>query len=65
MKGLAAYEDPEHEGNSPKYRTGKTCVEPGCDKAAGTRWGPYWCFKHNVERIKRIDAKMSKLARGG
>ena len=49
------FENPEYEGNSSKYHTGKKCIERGCEKPAGTTWSPYWCFEHNVERIKRVD----------
>lgn len=50
------YENPDHDGNSPKWHTGKPCVEKGCKKPAGTWWSPAWCFDHNVERMKRISA---------
>lgn len=50
------YENPEHDGNSPKWHTGKACVEKGCKKPAGTWWSPAWCFDHNVERMKRVSA---------
>ena len=58
---MRAYEDPNHEGNSSKHHTGKPCCEPGCDSPAGTWWGPYWCFKHSVERIQRIDASFKSI----
>lgn len=61
MSGLLAFEDPDHEGNSAAYRTGKTCIEKGCDEPAGTKWSPLWCFKCNVERIKRISASLEAL----
>jgi len=53
---LIAFEDPDHPGNGPKYLTGKFCIEQGCDRPAGTAWSPLWCFEHNVERIRRINA---------
>jgi hypothetical protein len=58
---MLAFEDPNHEGNSPKYHTGKPCMTQGCDKPAGTWWSPYWCFEHNVERIKRIDTQFAEI----
>jgi hypothetical protein len=61
MTTLIAFEDPNHEGNSPKYHTGKPCIEPGCDKPAGTWWSPYWCFEHNVERIKRVTRQFDEI----
>lgn len=51
---MRAFEDPKHEGNSKKYHTGKTCIEKGCDRPAGTWWSPSWCFAHNVARMTRI-----------
>lgn len=52
------YENRKHEGNSAKYHTGKTCAEKGCEKPAGTFWGPLWCFDHNVERMRRITSAL-------
>lgn len=53
------YENPDHDGNSSKWRTGKQCVEKGCKKPAGTWWSPHWCFEHNVERMKRVSAGLN------
>ena len=61
---MNAYENPNHEGNSSKYHTGKTCIKPGCNNPAGTTWSPYWCFECNVKRIKRIDGQLIKLQAG-
>lgn len=58
---MLAYEDPNHEGNSAKYLTGKRCIE--CGKPAGTKWGKFWCFDCNVKRIKRIDKQFSDLSK--
>ena len=58
MEELLAYEDPMHEGNSAKYLTGKRCIVEGCFRPAGTMWSPYWCFKHNVERIKKVNKQL-------
>jgi len=30
---LMSYQDPEHKGNGPKYHTGRTCCESGCEFA--------------------------------
>jgi len=62
MITLAAFEDPAHEGNSAKYHTGKPCTVMGCLDPAGTWWGVHWCFKHNVERLKRIEAGLNDAA---
>jgi hypothetical protein len=58
---MPGYKDPNAEGNSAKYHTGKPCIEPGCNEPAGTGWGPHWCFKHNVERIDRISRQMEQI----
>lgn len=55
------YSDPAHEGNSSKYHTGKPCAVSGCKNPAGTMWGTYWCFEHNVERIERTDKNLREL----
>jgi hypothetical protein len=60
-----AFEDPNHEGNSPSYHTGKPCIEKGCERPAGTWWSPHWCFEHNVERIKRISKQFDDLLNRG
>jgi len=60
---IDAYEDPDHKGNSSKYHTGKPCIVPGCNKPAGTHWGPPWCFEHNVHRIKRIARDLENINR--
>jgi len=58
---LEAFEDPENVGNSPKYHTGKKCIEKGCNKPAGTAWSPFWCFECNVKRMKRIAQQLENL----
>ena len=58
---MAGYDDPNHDGNSEKYLTGKLCIEPDCDQPAGTAWGPHWCFEHNVKRLNRIDEQFTKM----
>ncbi len=58
---MKPFEDPDHQANSSLYHRGKTCIEPGCKNPAGTVWSPYWCQKHNAERILRIDREMESL----
>ena len=58
---MSGYDDLTHRGNSPEYHTGKRCVEKGCGELAGTAWSPYWCVKHNIERINRISSSLSKI----
>ena len=60
---MKAFEDSDHEGNSAAYHTGKRCVTKGCKEPAGTWWSPHWCFKHNVERIRGIDASLNDIIR--
>ena len=54
--------DPNHDGNSSKYHTGKPCSVKGCAEPAGTWWGPSWCQKHNHERLERIGATLEDMA---
>jgi hypothetical protein len=61
---LLAFEDPNHPGNGPKYHTGKQCYVHGCTNPAGTAWSPYWCFEHNVERIRCVDKQLSDIVAG-
>lgn len=58
---MDAFENIDDPGNSCEHWTGKVCIAPGCIRPAGTAWGPYWCFEHNVERIKKIDEQLNKL----
>lgn len=55
------YRDPEHEGNSSKYLTGKICIERKCQNIAGTRWGKFWCFHCNVKRMDKINEAFSEM----
>jgi hypothetical protein len=55
---MMAFEDPANAGNSPKYHTGEKCIEPGCERPAGTAWSPYWCFECNVKRLRRITVEL-------
>lgn len=57
------YENPDFEGNSEKYHTGKKCTVKGCDHPAGTWWSPFFCFEHNVERLKRITAGLDEAVK--
>lgn len=57
MTILKAFEDPNNEGNTAKYHTGKPCVE-GCGRPAGTAWSKFWCFECNVARMKGIENSM-------
>lgn len=50
----------EHVCQQP---SGRTCIEDGCEQAAGTFWGPLWCPDHDQERIDRIDSQMREIAR--
>ena len=58
---VVGYNDPNNPGNGSKYHTGKSCIEPGCERPAGTAWSPYWCFEHNIERIDRISGQFCAL----
>ena len=58
---MLAYQDPTHEGNSAAHHSGKPCRVKGCKEPAGTAWGAFWCFKHNVERMDRISATLDNM----
>jgi hypothetical protein len=51
----------KNDNNSPKYHTGKKCIENGCDKPAGTAWSPYWCAECNEHRLNRISSNLKKI----
>jgi hypothetical protein len=55
------YHDENDPGNDVRYLSGRTCVEPGCSNPAGTAWGPYWCWRHNAERLDRVTASLERL----
>ena len=54
-------ENPNCEENSSKHHTGKKCIESGCNEKAGTAWSPYWCWKHNAERLNRIINSLTQI----
>lgn len=58
-------EDPNHEGNSAKYHTGKPCTVAGCLDPAGTWWGKHWCQRHNAERLARIGGALEDAVSRG
>lgn len=58
---MDAFEDPAHPGNSSEHYTGKPCIERGCNNPAGTHWSPYWCFRCNVRRIRRITSNLEGI----
>lgn len=60
---MSGYNDLTHPGNSEKYRTKKKCIEKGCEEFAGTAWSPYWCVKHNIERIDRISDQLYSITK--
>lgn len=55
------YRDVLAPENDPSRRSGKPCVESGCDEPAGTAWGPYFCVRHNAARLDRISASLAAL----
>ncbi len=58
---MQRYEDPNDEGNSEKYLSGKKCYY--CNEPAGTAWSPYFCYSCNVERMQRIDKSFERLSK--
>ena len=49
------------EGHICRKPSGRLCIEKGCPEEAGTFWGPYWCPKHDQERLDRITLQMEEL----
>jgi hypothetical protein len=56
-------EDPDHKGNNSKYHSGLPCDVDGCKEPAGTVWSPYWCQKHNAERMMRITKSLNEMVK--
>ena len=54
-------DDPMDVGNGPRYHTGRDCIEAGCREPAGTAWSPYWCQRHNAERMHRIEEQLAAV----
>jgi hypothetical protein len=55
-------DDPNNVNNGAQYHTGKPCIVKDCDKPAGTAWSPYWCQKHNAERLHEITSSLEAIA---
>lgn len=55
------WRDPADPGNDFKYHTGKSCLL--CLGPAGTEWSPFFCQKHNAERIDLIDSQFTIIER--
>ena len=61
---MKRFEDPNDPLNGEKYHTGRACIEPGCERPAGTHWSHLWCQPCNAARMRRIDATLkNELAR--
>lgn len=55
------YAKRDHPGNSARWRKGKRCITPGCKNEAGTSWSPLWCFRCNVKRMDKINARFAAI----
>lgn len=55
---MERYEDPQDPLNATSYHTGKTCIEKGCSRPAGTHWSPFWCQQCNAARMRRISGAL-------
>lgn len=62
---MESYEDPNHEHNSARYRSGKRCAgadyHDNCQNEAGTAWSPHWCQSCNAKRIRRITKSLKEM----
>lgn len=55
------YKDPNDPGNGNGYHTGLSCINNNCDEPAGTLWSPYWCVKHNIQRMDMITMQILQI----
>lgn len=60
MSGGGSHPDCDN-GHVCAQPSGWVCIETGCQKAAGTFWGPYWCPEHDKERLDRISAQFEEM----
>lgn len=49
-------------GHVCQQPSGRICIEAGCNKPAGTLWGPMWCPEHDRVRLDRIAAQLTEIA---
>ena len=49
------------DGHVCQQPSGRTCYEQGCEKPAGTTWGPLWCPEHDADRIDRVSRQMQAI----
>lgn len=61
MSQRERYRDTNDPLNGSEYRSGRVCIEQGCDEPAGTAWSHLWCVKHNIERMDRIGSSLRKM----
>ena len=59
---MQSYEDPHDPLNGPEHRSGGKCIEPGCDRPAGTAWSPFWCQPCNAVRMNRVSKSFADMA---
>ncbi len=59
---MQAYADPHDPLNGSEHHSGRKCIEPGCDRPAGTAWSPFWCQPCNAVRMDRISASLNRCA---
>jgi hypothetical protein len=50
------------QGHVCQKPSGRACDEAPCPDPAGTLWGPYWCPRHDEERLDRISASLESIA---
>ncbi len=43
--------------------SGRTCIKRGCEAAAGTPWGPYWCPDCDVARLDNVSTGFAEVAK--
>lgn len=64
MTADLSHPDCDGDDHTCAVPSGRICIETGCQNEAGTPWGPYWCPRHDRERLDRISAQLDALQRG-
>lgn len=60
---MERFDDPLDPLNGAEHHTGRPCIEPGCERPAGTWWSPHWCQPCNAERLRRISSHLDDILR--
>ncbi len=64
MSEVPGYRDPDCWANSDVWWNGAECEADGCEKMAGTKWGPDLCWEHNAEQMEEFREMLRDTADG-